>query len=235
MEQILKNKREAAGSASTPNLTGIPVQKRRKPDNDDRWNTVQLHYHSDASAPVVQMYKIYCKPYYEANRNRPDETSTTVRANMVNAWKNQIDTGINLAIEWLTYARDACTDETVAEYIGGCLNVLCDDNLCIFPIRGQCGASGYGVPDISIQYKMPAEGGLSSNEVTAKTLIHEAFHIIGGCWEKQEDGSYIARNDETNCRETDMDKLLTSIRSKDKMDINADTFAQYVVRLNGRP
>ena len=72
---------------------------------------------------------------------------------------------------------------------------------------------------------------------TAKTLIHEAFHICGGCWRINDDPNSSPEDPhlvydpqlDTECNSNDIDEIYRELIGKDKRRVRADAFAQYVM------
>ena len=69
-------------------------------------------------------------------------------------------------------------------------------------------------------------------EEIAKTLIHEAFHIIGGCFDLVSGPNGVERvpKEEQACNASSSG-ILRSIKGLPKEKINADTFAQLIMQL----
>ncbi|MCH5274678.1 MAG: hypothetical protein J1E65_02470 [Lachnospiraceae bacterium] len=136
----------------------------------------------------------------------------------------KLNSAIALALSSLESFRNAAmqinddTTRALAGYALEAYGVLNDDELAIYPMRGASHAqSGNGPHAISINVKKIIDDNEGAESV--KTLIHEAFHIIGGGWVEKE----------YNCNATDINEMLEEMRGKEKAAINADTFAQFVM------
>ncbi len=171
---------------------------------------------------VIQMYHRSDNAYAQTD-------FTWGRVNKVKFW-TRVTNGITLAIRQLDRVMEAWIQESVpnhplAIYAQSIKEVLEDDDLWIYPLNmtGYYGMSSYNKRAISVSINIRTE------ESMAKTLIHEGFHIIGGCWEITPDGKHEPRKDETSDTATRIDHLYDKMAGKDITDINADTFAQYAM------
>lgn len=65
----------------------------------------------------------------------------------------------------------------------------------------------------------------------AKALIHEAFHIYGGCWGSDPDTGHFKYDPDidTACNLNKLNLIYSQIQGKDKTRVGADAFAQYVM------
>lgn len=100
--------------------------------------------------------------------------------------------------------------------------------LQIYPmcIAGTYGLSGYNEYAISININL-LNGKV---EQMAKTLIHEVFHIIGGCWNVDSDTGEHTPKAETRSTSKNISYLYQQLNGAKLEDMNADTFAQYVMQ-----
>ncbi len=103
-------------------------------------------------------------------------------------------------------------------------NVLSSEGLVVFPLvdGSAYGKSAKGPYEISININITAD---TFN--LKKTLIHEAFHIIGGCTDEGCD---------TTCpNDMERDTAFEEICCKESIEtVSADCFAQFVIRC-GQP
>lgn len=110
-------------------------------------------------------------------------------------------------------------------------NVLSNDTLSIFPLlndEDSFGMASKGACEISISLK---HNRTSFN--FSKTLIHEAFHIIGGCWDiVDEEGNVLEEVPDEKCHgRTGRDSALkTLLQQGDIRRMSADHFAQFVMK-----
>lgn len=147
-------------------------------------------------------------------------------------WKTVAD-GFTNARQHLNNTMQAWKDEgnpdaPLAQYAQAVLNVLNSDTLQIYPmcIAGTYGLSGYNEYAISININL-LNGKV---EQMAKTLIHEAFHIIGGCWAVDPTTNVRTPKTETRSTSKNISYLYQQLNGAKLEDMNADTFAQYVMQ-----
>lgn len=141
--------------------------------------------------------------------------------------------GFQIAKQHLENTIQAWIDEgtpnaPLAQYSQRVLNVLNSDELQIYPmlIAHTYGLSGYNEYAISLNINLLNK----KNEQMAKTLIHEAFHIIGGCWIVDPVTGNHTPKAETRSISTNVNYLYRQLNGAALEDINADTFAQYVMQ-----
>ncbi len=118
-------------------------------------------------------------------------------------------------------------DASLAQYARQVLDILNSDDLQIYPmcIPYTYGLSGFNEHAISLNINLLNK----KNEQMAKTLIHEAFHIIGGCWEVDAAGKHTPK-EETRSTSKNISYLYKQLNEVELKNINADTFAQYVMQ-----
>ena len=150
--------------------------------------------------------------------------------------QNQITDAINNALTHLNnahnYIINSRPDLTIIDNaIIAVYNVLTDENLTIFPLSNRCrsyGLSAKGACEISIS--------LIHNKTLfdfSKTLIHEAFHIIGGCMEYKNNPTDKRMIDPDITCENDMeqiDALQYIMPHENIIKMSADHFAQFVMK-----
>lgn len=111
---------------------------------------------------------------------------------------------------------------TVLNVVQKVRDVLQNGGLQIFPLEAKCyGLSQKGPRQISINVALHRE---NSNLLysLAKTLIHESFHIIGGCTSNKRD---------TSCNDSlKKEEALKSIYLEEIKNMAADYFAQFVMQ-----
>lgn len=136
---------------------------------------------------------------------------------LVNAHNYVINSRSNLAI--------------IDNAIKAVYNVLSNDTLSIFPLSNRnssYGVSAKGACEISISLK--------HNRTPfdfSKTLVHEAFHIIGGCMKYKNNQTDKRMIDSDITCEDDMeqiDALKYIMPHDDIIKIPADLFAQFVMK-----
>lgn len=138
-------------------------------------------------------------------------------------YQNKLNIALQVAVRHLDNALNdpLIENNTIIQgAIQGVKNVLNDQNLEIYPLTGNCyGMAQPGSREISINM-----GRLRSNLNTlAKTLIHESFHIIGGCTREEFD---------TICSgNLSKEKAYDAISKVSDISImSADYFAQYIMK-----
>jgi len=136
------------------------------------------------------------------------------------AIKNAIQTAAN-KLEIALKDEEIENNNEIKSAIEEVIKVLKAQDLKIYPLDEEecCGMAMSGENAISINIEL-----LSGNSFgIAKTLIHEAFHIIGGCDNEEFDNSC------SNFLEKyEAWKLIGVLKTKDKMC--ADAFAQFIMR-----
>lgn len=170
--------------------------------------------------PIIQMYQRMPAPYGGGEiiweEGEKDEF-----------W-NTVDDGLALAKTQLQKGKNERTP--VKRHVIGVLNVLNDDNLEIYPMveEGRVGQAAFDNRKISLEVNF------LKNKVpeTAKTLIHEAFHIIGGCWKIDKNKRVVDEKLDVGCDIQDCEQIYNeNIRNKKIHRISADAFAQYIMLL----
>lgn len=115
--------------------------------------------------------------------------------------------------------------------IAGVIDVLAEEKepLYIYPLfkRSCFGEAAEGKHEISLTVSHQ----MSDFELQ-KTLIHEAFHIIGGCQEYiDETGEWVETPDDPCDDDLDSSKAFDFIkRFNDIRDMSADHFAQFIMK-----
>lgn len=141
-------------------------------------------------------------------------------------FKSRLNTAMSLAQEHLknfTNAFSQSNDATIialVEYAQKVYDALTLDEMEIYPLRGSSyGLAKQDIYAISINVNMVID---NSEWESAKTLVHEAFHIIGGC----------SVGKEGNCDSQDFNEMVKDMCGKELEKINADTFAQFIMIQN---
>lgn len=170
--------------------------------------------------PIVQMYQPKDKTFENKEIEWDDENER------IRFWTT-VDAGMEQAIVQLEKVRQQ--GGRLGVYATYVMAILKSDSLEIFPmtIEGIAGLSSFANLQIS----------LNVNELNgkvdemAKTLIHEAFHIYGGCWKINPDNGSLEYNEEldTVCDSTNIAEIYSELIGKQKLNIRADAFAQYVM------
>ncbi len=186
------------------------IQKR---DKDQSCNIIQLYTANDTTYDGEEIEW--------TNEDEKNRFWTTVDAGFTNAQQH-----LNSTIQ--AWQNEGNPDAPLAKYAQAVLNVLENDNLLIYPmcIPGTYGLSGYNEYAISININL-LNGKV---EQMAKTLIHEAFHIIGGCWTVDPVTNVHTQKEETRSISKSIPYLYNQLNEKKLEDMNADTFAQYVMQ-----
>lgn len=214
-----------------------------------REGNVYIHYSSDKPEQTGRAVQVYTRPaFFGVSQGRKavvqmytlhneqcvnlglDTDSHVMDEDEYREWEQQISQGVALAKEKLTLVRDNERNPDIRRYVISMLAAL-NQSLDIYPLfgGGNDGLSVPGRPAMSILCGM-------DEERTVKTIIHEAFHISGGCCVKDSrTGRLKPRPDEINCDDTDLDDLKTKITTTERggkrniRTVNADTIAQYVM------
>ena len=180
----------------------------------------------DESGNIIQLYQPMDTTYGNEEIEWDD-------ANEKTSFWDTVDKGFANARQHLNNTIQARKnkgnpDAPLAQYAQAVLNVLNSDTLQIYPmcITDTYGLSGYNEYAISININL-LNGKV---EQMAKTLIHEAFHIIGGCWIVDSDTGKYTPKTETPEDSINIPYLYDQLNDKELKDMNADTFAQYVMQ-----
>lgn len=171
--------------------------------------------------PVIQMYVRKAKTYDGSEIEWEEGEEKTF-------W-DTVDAGLALARVKLVEGKEESLP--VCKYAKAVLDVLSDDQLEIYPLfyKGRLGQSSYGTKAISL-----AVNDLKGNvHETAKTLIHEAFHIAGGCWKITKKGRHLYDSKLDIVCKAKTHKYLHNKYLKNKVmaRVPADAFAQYIMLL----
>lgn len=121
--------------------------------------------------------------------------------------------------------NDVQDNDIIKKAIINVIKILQDPKLEIYPLKEKCyGKSAAGSKQISINVALARK----TEEISgllyslAKTLIHESFHIIGGCTSDSKDKS---------CSDSvTKEDAFDFISKKDIKDMAADYFAQFVMQ-----
>lgn len=134
--------------------------------------------------------------------------------------KNKVNEALRIAIAHLNKALNedkikSCV--VILEAIKDVIGVLQASDLKIYPFQNHFGQAQKDLNEISINMDKLRR----TSRILAKTLIHEAFHIIGGC-----------RGDNDETCDNNMSKLgaLSKIINCSIEDMQADHFAQFVMK-----
>lgn len=142
---------------------------------------------------------------------------------------NTVDKGFQHAIICLTEVSKN-KPGFIKQWSDAILQVLQNQDLEIYPIVNQniFGQSEYNKMKISLEVNL-LNGDV---EQMAKTLIHEAFHIIGGCF-KIENGNHVYdENLDTPNNSTNIPEMYQEMsqNSSNILNVRADTVAQYIMQ-----
>ena len=182
---------------------------------------VPEHNYSEPRS-VVQMYKKAAKTF-------EDEEVIWEPGEEKSFW-DTVDAAIPLACAraYMIASRDS--ESMTGVWAKEIEQILNSRDLVIYPMvsKDRDGQSAYDKWEISLDVNK-----LNKDiDRMAKTLIHEAFHIIGGCF-KMVNGQHVynAALDTANDSESidDMYQEMSDARFK-LIDVRADTFAQYVMK-----
>lgn len=217
------SKQDAAAYGSIhEKASAYPVQRFMNTDHL-RWES-ENHHIWDAPIqrqPVIQMYVRQTKTY--------DGSEIEWEKGEEKAFWDTVDAGLALAQGKLV--KGMKQSPPMCEYAKAVLDVLSDEKLEIYPLvdSGRVGQSAYGTKAVSLEVNA-LKGDVSE---TAKTLIHEAFHIAGGCWAFDESGSRIYDSKlDGACNAKNTNYIYnTYLRGKDMARTRADAFAQYIMLL----
>lgn len=165
---------------------------------------------------VIQMWQIVDKSY-------ETQKDFNYRKGTENDFKNKLYSAMPMAQNRLKDFVTAASQDNdnnikvLAQYAEEAYNVLTKDALKIYPMRGSSyGKAAARIDAISINVNMVLSNSVDN---TAKTLIHEAFHIIGGC----------TTGKEVSCTSKDTNEMLNEMKNSTLEAINADTFAQFIM------
>lgn len=171
-----------------------------------------LNKSSDApEESVMQMCIIMSKPFGEPNApgisdEQKDKFNTLVQG------------GLNIATQLLNNVMNNMSyNDQIKDYAKDVAEVLSDGNLEIYPMNkaGILGQAAMGLHQISLNVNL-----IKGETEMAKTLIHEAFHIIGGCIDIEE----------KECRSYNFNNILKKMKKEKNIAyIQADDFAQFVM------
>lgn len=227
------NKKKASPVYSPALFTNVRFYHNPKGNSAlARTHKFQIHTnHEQAeyqSGNAVQLYTANDQTYTGETIMWDDEDEKT------DFWST-VDNGLTLAKQHLNNTIQAWQDEgdpnaSLAQYAQRVLNILNSEELQIYPMRIKhtYGLSGYDEKAISLNIDML----MNKTEQMAKTLLHEAFHIIGGCWIVDPITNAHTPRDETRSTSKRISYLYDQLKEKTLESINADTFAQYVMQFN---
>ena len=186
------------------------------------------------TTPASQTYDNVCISY-RSHCNNPNDCVQMVR--FINhsfekhnyyKWTSKnmdnVKKAIELALEKLNKAlSDQCINDNIVikDAIESVIGIFTDEELEIFPLfENYYGQARQGFKQISINMELLQDKPFA----LAKTLIHEAFHIIGGC-KKGKSLDLICADHTT--KEAAFANICRK-RSRETMD--ADFFAQFVMQ-----
>lgn len=188
----------------------------------------RINYKGVSAMPVVQM----CVKM-ERNYNG-DEIEWDDDQEKEQFW-NTVDRGLELAQEKLKKVKEI--KGFLGTYATFVLAILSCSDLEIYPMiddrTGIYGQSAFAQVQISLEVNRHK----GNPRETAKTLIHEGFHIYGGCW-KINDAPDRSPGDphlvydqqlDTECNSNAMDEIYGELAGRDKLRVRADAFAQFVM------
>lgn len=171
--------------------------------------------------PIIQMYHRMTESYDRGeiiwNKGEKNEFWITV------------DAGLDLAKTQLKKGMNERTP--VKRYAIGVLDILNHEELRIYPMTGEgrVGQAAYN------DYAISLEVNFLKNNVPemAKTLIHEAFHIFGGCWKRDKKGNRVYNEKlDVECKAKGLYGIYyREFRGKRLISTKADAFAQYIMLL----
>lgn len=101
------------------------------------------------------------------------------------------------------------------------------DRCEIYPLKTSSAVDGLAAYN---DYKISIKVGMDIYE-TAKTLIHEAFHIIGGCYNVKANPPQPWDIEPSCGREVTGDSAYKVLKGTDISKMSADHFAQYIMQL----
>lgn len=195
----------------------MPVQKKSSSKYEPLGYTRCVPAESSSGDnDVIQMWQLMSTSYGRT-------TKFPWKKGQEQLFHGNVDAAIGSALRYLEkFIERAEKDGTIPDllqYAQEVYGVLSDSDLKIYPMGGETswGQAAAGSREISLNVSMiiANNGGLES----AKTLIHEAFHIIWGCTEDKEEA----------CNSTVINEMLSEMSGQTKDKINADTFAQFVI------
>lgn len=189
----------------------------------------RINYKGVSAMPVVQM----CVKM-ERNYNG-DEIEWNDDQEKEQFW-NTVDRGLELAQEKLKKVKEI--KGFLGTYATFVLAILSCSDLEIYPMTDDDGTGIYGQSAFAqVQISLEVNRHKGNPWETAKTLIHEGFHIYGGCW-KINDAPDRSPGDphlvydqqlDTECNSNDMDEIYGELAGRDKLRVRADAFAQFVM------
>ena len=182
---------------------------------------------------IIQMYKFMEQPHPQTGETDfcwdSDDERKTFMSNLSEGMESAIFSLILFNMEVSLSEKKDVHMLRLAEYAREVQKVLADKDLEIYPMCDSdlLGLSQYNVNQISINVNKHEDP-----EEIAKTLIHEAFHIIGGCFDLVSGPNGVERvpKEEQACNASSS-VILRSIKGLPKEKINADTFAQLIMQL----
>ena len=198
-------------------------------DHAQTFEDTRINYHRVSAMPVVQMYV-----RMERNYNG-DEIAWDDDQEKEQFW-NTVDRGLALAQEKLKKVKEI--KGFLGTYATFVLAILSSSDLEIYPMTDDEGTGMYGQSAFAqAQISLEVNKHNGDSWETAKTLIHEGFHIYGGCWKINDDPDrspgdphlvYDLQLD-TECNSNDMDEIYGELAGRDKLRVRADAFAQFVM------
>lgn len=189
----------------------------------------RINYDRVSAMPVVQMYV-----RMERNYNG-DEIAWDYDQEKEQFW-NTVDLGLELAQEKLTHVKER--GDCLGTYATFVLAILSSPALEIYPMTDDIGMGLYGQSSFAkLQISLEVNRHKGNPEETAKTLIHEAFHIHGGCLKINDDPNRSPEDPrlvydpqlDTECNSNDIAEIYRELIGRDKRMVRADAFAQYVM------
>lgn len=225
-----KNKILSGGSKQNAAAYGSIHEKDSASPDQRLINTSRLrweygnHHIWDAPVqrqPVIQMYVRQTKTY--------DDSELEWEEGEEKAFWDTVDAGLAMAVDQL--GKEIRKSSPESGHAKAVSDVLTDEKLKIYPMvdSGRVGQSAYGKKEISLEVNALNENVFEM----AKTLIHEAFHIVGGCWQIDKSGSYVYdSNLDVGCTSQNAHWIYkTYLQGKERINIRADAFAQYIMLL----
>ncbi|MCM1157778.1 MAG: hypothetical protein NC300_03720 [Bacteroidales bacterium] len=180
-------------------------------------NDVRIFYNSPCNNSNGCVGNVEFVSHYYRNKKRFEWTPK---------YRDAVNRAINRAIAQLCKASEYLQNkdkENIKKAIQDVLGVFKSPELLIYPFFIDYGQAREKYNKISINIEILH----NKPFILAKTLIHEAFHIIGGCKGKNDD---INDNDVPCDNRMSKKDALSKIENCTIAEMQADVFAQFVMK-----
>lgn len=192
---------------------------------------VNARYYQNVNVPKHNQYESepVVQRYIKEPRDHDKQDIIWDPGEKESFWKT-VENGFEIATDRLSKVSQSDNeDENIRQWAGRMYNILNDDNLKIFPMvkPGYDALSACGILEISLEINALNK----YNEKMAKTLIHEAFHIMGGCFKVVKGKLKYDPRLDTEEKSEDVGEIRQHLirNSANILRIKADSVAQYMM------